>query len=159
MNEEIKKYIDEEVEKFKQELIDRVEEKTAYNSGYWRPKHNEIYYYLNASGYVDHSRWNDELVYDVDSLLIGNVFKTREDAKFEVERRKIEAVMKRYSSPFEYNKKNYHIYIDNNAYLSINCSHYHNYGAYYFETREIAEQVIDEIGGERLKKYWFRLEN
>ena len=33
-----------------------------------------------------------------------------------------------------------------------------DYGIHYFESREIAQKIVDKIGKDRLKKYWFGVE-
>lgn len=84
----------------------------------------------------------------------GNAFLT-EEAEFERERRKIEAIMRRYARPFVKDEANWIIeyqYQDKEIYAYW----YGNYhaGAPCFESEEIAEKVIEEIGEDRLLKYW-----
>ena len=81
---------------------------------------------------------------------------TREEAEFELERRKIEAIMKKYSRPFKYDEYNYYIeYYQNDNKLDISFYNTIRNGVPYFESEEIAQKVIDEIGEDRLIKYWF----
>ena len=86
----------------------------------------------------------------------GHAFFTEEEAAFERERRTIAAIMRRYARPFVKDEANWIIeyqYQDEEIYAYW----YGNYhaGAPCFESEEIAQKVIDEIGEVRLLKYWF----
>lgn len=116
----------------------------------------EKYYRLDGEGDVDIEDFNTK--YDEQARDIGNAFLTREEADFELERRKIEAIMRKYSRPFEDGKTNYFLVCNRDGktteidyYWSIDC------GVPYFESEEIAQKVIDEIGEDRLIKHWFRI--
>ena len=161
--EDIKKYVIERTEEFKKELNEEVKQviKEA-NQGQvksiWDLKiaDGEKYYRLDGEGDVDTEDFNTK--YDEQARDIGNAFLTREEAKFELERRKIEAIMRKYSRPFEDGKTNYFLVCNRGGktaeidyYWSIDC------GVPYFESEEIAQKVIDEIDEYRLRKYWFRV--
>lgn len=123
-----------------------------------KPKKGDRYYYIDSFGNICVDEW-DNCVADNQKLEIGNVFETREKAKFEVERLKILAIMKKYSRPFIQGERNYYIEI-NHKHDSIEVSSFsiYDYGVPYFESEETAQKVIDEIGEDRLKKYYFRVE-
>ena len=159
--EDIEKYVIERTEAFKKELNEEVKQMiTEANQGQvksiWDLKiaDRETYYRIYGDGDIDKlffSSDNDEQARD-----IGNAFLTREEADFELERRKVEAIMRKYSRPFEDGKTNYFLVCNRDGktteidyYWSIDC------GVPYFESEEIAQKVIDEIGEDRLKKYWF----
>ena len=89
---------------------------------------------------------------------MGSAFLTEEEAEFEAERRKIETIMRKYSRPFTICKRNYYIYYDYGMDKVIIDIYYSvSDGIPYFESEEIAQKVIDEIGKDKLKKYWFRV--
>lgn len=156
MNKEIKDYIDEKVEQFKSELIKSIEEKENQPKKIWNIEKGDKYYTI-VNGHIQLYRF-DNFSSDIAARNIGNMFLTQEEAEFELKRRKIEAIMKKYSSPFEYEKNNWVIYYSH-IYKTIGVAYWGNndYGVYYFKTKEIAQQVIDEVGEERLKKYWFKV--
>ena len=112
------------------------------------------YYCLFNDGQIDRLSFLGG--YDKNTRDMGNAFLTEEEAEFERERRRIGAIMKKYSRPFEYNKCNYYIVCDK-RYNKIEFfeNHYVYNGLSYFESEEIARKVVDEIGEDRLKKYWF----
>lgn len=159
--EDIKKYVIERTEAFKKELNEEVKQmiKEA-NQGQvksvWdlKTKDEEEYYRLYHNGAIILCAFSSS----IDRLFryLGNAFLTKEEAEFELERRKIEAIMRKYSRPFEDGKTNYFLVCNRDGkttgidyYWSIDC------GVPYFESEEIAQKVIDEIGEDRLKKYWF----
>lgn len=118
------------------------------------------YYFINSNGAVYSWRWvADEE--DLSRREICNAFLTYDEAKFELERRKCEAVMLKYGRrTFKYEDDNYLLRI-NNADKKVEVrllSIYQFQGSIYFDTEELAQKAIDEIGEERLKKYVFRVE-
>ena len=114
------------------------------------------YYVLWTDGHIDANDFISHL--DEKKRDMGNAFLTREEAEFELERRKIEAIMKKHSRPFKYEEDNYHLkYFYRSESICILNSWEFNDGLLYFESKEIARKVIDEIGIDRLKKYWFRV--
>ena len=114
------------------------------------------YYVLWTDGHIDANDFISHL--DEKKRDMENAFLTREEAEFELERRKIEAIMKKHSRPFKYEEDNYHLkYFYRSGSICILNSWEFNDGLLYFESKEIARKVIDEIGIDRLKKYWFRV--
>lgn len=86
-------------------------------------------------------------------IAIGNAFLTEEEAKLELQKREVEAIMKKYAKPFAYGEYNHcltsgedDIYVEQRIYTKTQ-------GTYFFE-KEIAKKVIKEIGEERLKAYF-----
>lgn len=158
--EDIKKYVIERTEAFKKELNEEVKQmiKEA-NQGQvksiWdlKKEGGEDYYRLYSDGDIERVVFYTD--YDEQARDIGNVFLTREEAEFEVERRKIEVVMRRYSRPFENGGNNYILYLYNRISIRRGFNSTYNHGVPCFESEEIAQKVIDEIGEDRLKKYWF----
>lgn len=155
MNNNIRKLIDDNWEDIKELIAKKVEAeqkpKTIWDLG---TKDNEEYYYICPDGDIGWVVFNS--CYDEKARDIGNAFLTEEEARFERERRRVEAIMKKYSRPFKYDEYNYHIeydYDDNT--LDIGVYRRISVGIPYFESEEIVQQVIDKIGEDRLKKYWF----
>ncbi|SFE89473.1 hypothetical protein [Peptostreptococcus sp. D1] len=157
MNKEIEKYINEKVEQFKNELIKSIEDKEKEKTKtVWDLKEGDNYYFLAINGRIDSYTFNHR-GFDTAARELGNIFLTREEAEFEVERRKIETVMRKYSRPFKNIGSNYFIYYIHSWSKILITTTYINAGYYYFDSKEAAQQVIDEIGEDRLKKYWFKV--
>ncbi|MBS5596877.1 nucleoside 2-deoxyribosyltransferase [Peptostreptococcus sp.] len=123
-----------------------------------KPKRGDRYYYVNSFGNVYGDEWSDSVA-DIDRLEIGNVFKTEKEAEFEVERLKILAIIRKYSRPFKKEDENWSIYFDETEnFITYYVWGHINFSVPIFESREMAQKVIDEIGEDRLKKYYFRVE-
>ena len=114
------------------------------------------YYCLFSDGQVDKLSFSGS--YNKNSRDMGNAFLTKEEAEFERERRRIEAVMRRYSRPFKHEEDNWYIECSHTSkHIGIDALCEYDCGIIYFESEEIARDVIDEIGEDKLKKYWFRV--
>lgn len=84
---------------------------------------------------------------------------TREEAEFEKERRRVEAILRKYSRPFKNGECNYIVVCDTeNNMTFIRVAQFHYLGGPVFASSEVAQKVIDEIGEDRLIKCWFRVE-
>lgn len=115
------------------------------------PQEDDDYWFIDAEGRVNFTEYgiND---YDIDDerLSIGNVFETEEEAE-----------LRKYSRPFKEDENNFfiqtnsshnNIVIDADDYSQIQ-------GVIYFESQEIAQQAIQSVGEERVKKYIFGVED
>ena len=160
IGKELEEFIKDETKAFEERLRAKAEElreqmvdkpKTIWDLDI---KDGEEYYNIASDGEIRQFGFND--TYDEDNRDMGNAFLTEEEAEFERERRRIETILRKYSRPFEYEEENYYICYDY-VYDSIEVRT--NYtivdGNPYFESEEIAQKVIDEIGEVRLLKYWF----
>lgn len=158
MNNDIRKLIDDNWEDIKELIVQKAEAeqkpKTIWDL---KTKDEEEYYRLYGNGSIVLCVFSSS----IDRLMryMGNAFLTIEEADFTRERRKIEAVMRRYGRPFKYGEYDYAIvYSHNNNTLNIFRYSAANFGIPYFESEEITQKVINEIGEDRLKKYWFGVE-
>ena len=159
MREDLKKIIEDSWEDIKELIIGKAEaEQKPKNIWDLKKEDGEEYYVLWTDGSTGRLIFNsqgDEVLREV-----GNVFLTREEAEFELERRKIEVIMRKYSKPFEKGKRNYYIYYDYaRDKILIDIYYSVSDGIPYFESEKIAQKAIDEIGEDRLKKYCFGVEN
>lgn len=164
ISKELEEFIKDETKAFEERLRVKAEElqgqidnndnpKTIWDLGI---KNEEQYYLLSSNGVVVEYPFRNKS--DEDARDMGSAFLTEEEAEFEAERRKIETIMKKYSRPFTICKRNYYIYYDYGMDKVIIDIYYSvSDGIPYFESEEIAQKVIDEIGKDKLKKYWFRV--
>ena len=127
----------------------------------WDLTEEDMYYYINLYGEIDSTFYDCEE--DVDIIKCGNAFLTREEAEFEVERRKCESILLKYGtrsmmSLGDKTKKYYIMYNYNSDKIEI-CIHYYLglQGTINFKTEELAQKAIDEITEERMKKYVFNV--
>lgn len=158
---DIEKYVIERTEAFKKELNEEVKQmiKEA-NQGQvksiWdlKKEDGEDYYRLYSDGDIERVVFYND--YDKQARDIGNAFLTREEAEFELKRREIEAIIRRYSRPFKIGVYNHVIkYNQSTDTVFASADWSTNTGTVYFESEEIAKKVINMLGKSRLKKYWF----
>lgn len=157
LKEIINKYGDYEInEEELEKLLAKPRLKTV-----WEMEENQIYLVIKPNGDVSSLRWEDDS-FDRAMRNAGNIFLTKQEAEFESERRKIEAIMLKYGtrdmmSLGDENVKKYHIIYNHESddlfvMVVTRCT---SQGSIYFATEELAERVIDKIGKEKLKKYCF----
>lgn len=160
---DIERIVDERLAEMRKQMIEELQgqvESEDKSKTIWdlNIEDGETYYRLFGDGDIDRLVFNADN--DERARVIGNAFLTFEEAEFEKERRKIEAIMKKYSKPFENEEENHCICYD---YVYGRVEVRTNYTIAdrnpYFESEEIAQKVIDEIGEDRLKKYWFRVQD
>ena len=149
--------VQDEIKELKQriaELEEQVKEEQEF------PQDGDGYWYIDDYGYILNEKW-DGLDFEEFRLEIGNMFKTKEQAEFAVEKLKVEAELRKYSRGFEVNKANYLIVCDTRIgeLDTLFMDRYDVQGAIYFESKEKGQQAIEEVGEERVKKYIFGVED
>lgn len=120
------------------------------------PQFGDDYWYVDSDAEVmDTASYDGE--YDQGRLSIGNIFRTKEEAEFAVEKLKLEAELRKFGRPFEIYGTNYHLYFaKDDGFMGIGCTTTSLIqGAIYFESEETAREVIRSVGKERIKKYIF----
>lgn len=126
----------------------------------WDLKYGDKYYCLDNVGDIKHITWHED-AYNIFQRENGNLFLTKEEAEFELERRKCEAIMLKYGRrTFKIKMSNFCIcynHLHENFQLD-NHPYYQDQGHIYFDSDKLAQKAVDEIGEERLKKYVFRVE-
>lgn len=116
------------------------------------------YFYIDSVGNICCATFNGFIV-DEYRMDMGNLFKTEQEAKHEIERRKVITKLKKYSSEFDYGKRNYFMFYSNKySKIMIGCEEYIQRPDIYFESYEEAEEVIKKVGRERIIKYYLGVE-
>lgn len=127
----------------------------------WDLKKGDTYYTVDIDGSVIKERWRDE-DYEKSYRNSGNVFLTKEEAEDEIERRKIEAEMLRLGGKrkTEQGKANWFFeYRPSSGGIEILWSSYEtDQGVIYFDSEEKAEEAVEIIGKDKIKKYIFGVE-
>lgn len=158
MNNDIRKLINDNWEDIKDLIVKKAEAEQKPKSIWDLDTVNRVeeYYYITEDGEIETTYFDS--FYDEKIRSLGNAFLTSEEAEFEAERRKVEAIMRKYSRPFKNGECNYIVVCnteDNMVFIRV--AQFHYLGGPVFASEEIAQKVIDEIGEDRLKKYWFRV--
>lgn len=156
VEEIIEKYKGYEADEEKlKEFLTLPKPKTVYEL-----KKVDKYYYIDTFGTACPDIWdNDEI--DNDRREIGNCFLTKEDAEFEVERRKIEAILLKYGKKVKssQNEEYFILYDFVDKKVAIYPSGGVCYqGTIYFTSYALAQRAIKEAGEDNIKNYIFRVD-
>lgn len=129
----------------------------------WVPLYGEQYFLIYHNASIGHFPWYNDKT-DKHMLSIGNMFRTREDAEFMLERLKVLAELRRLTNGFvpdwwngDQEKYVLQYYSEDDE---IDIKHYFvlNHGApVYFQSEEDAKAAVEAIGVDRLKKYYFMM--
>lgn len=149
LSEFISKYGDCEVTEEMEKFIEKPK-------GKWMPRYGEEYYYVGDNGYIYDDKWagHDNDVY---RRYFSRIFKTQEEAS---RHREIMRACKEAS--FEpdwedHDQSKYHFYYNygnSNKKLCINPLTFSNSGEpFYFESYDIARDLIERFGEKDIAKY------
>ena len=158
MSNDIRKLIDDNWDEIKELIVKKAEAEQKPKSIWDLDTVNRIeeYYYITEDGEIETTYFDS--FYDEKIRSLGNAFLTSEEAEFEAERRRVEAIIRKYSRPFKSGEFNCMVKYDtDNNMVFTSVARFHDLGVPVFASEEIAQKVIDEIGEDRLKKYWFRV--
>lgn len=133
----------------------------------WKPEKDGPYYYYDNDGRTYQSSYCEDSI-DKCRLEFGNCFKTKKEAKHMVEKLKVIKELKELSnikfnmSDYVKNNKIYYIAYDftQNRIVPLfdNISRNIPFNVY-FSTKEDCEEAITKIGKDRIKKYYFDIED
>ena len=123
------------------------------------PKVGDKYWYIDTTGDVHDENW-ECFSFEKATLEIGNVFSTKEQAEFAVEKLKVEAELRSLSDSWDLEKTQYTFSFNwEVGEFEIDYPDYNQYpGSYYFDSLDSWEQAIESVGEERIKKYIFEVE-
>ena len=124
----------------------------------WDLKEGDKCFFVTSAGNILDWYW------DLQPTKIGNCFLTKEEAEYELERRKIETEMLRLGGrrniKIDICDDNYYIMYDNKtrnlAYFNRNWMH--SQGSIFFDTYVDVDKAVKAIGEDRIKKYIFGVE-
>lgn len=140
-----------------QELLTKLEDQIKKEQEF--PKIGDTYWRIDDIGSVDSSLYNDYFN-DNHRQAIGNLYKTKREAEFVVEKLKVEAELRKFSTNFVLYKENWFLSLaDTRKDVRPLYEHRNDtQGVIYFESREKAEEAMDTVSEERIKKYIFGVE-
>lgn len=132
------------------------------DSGRWKPDEGDKYYYVSGTGIVYDNTWA-EWIEDRNCYSIGNCFKTYEEADFAIEKLKVLAELKEFAEPRDAEWANdlshYYISYDYDMHsVSIRSARQFKLAILYFESAKDAQEAIEKVGKERIKKYYLEVE-
>lgn len=123
----------------------------------WDLKKDDIYWYFSSFGMFISDKWNN---YDTDIARrsLGSCFLTKEEAKFEIERRRVEATLLKYGRRrFKNGERNYYLYYDHedNLIRKTMVDTCQSQGIIFFDDDKVIDQAVKEAGEDNIKKYIF----
>lgn len=145
-----------------------VEEKKKKKQ-WWEPEIRGNYYYISGTGHISCNPYDDD---DIDKrfLSLGNCFQTEEQAEFMVEKLKVIHELEKFVFENNTEEIDWSDVNQEKLYLGMNFKNksidiFHTYCWIYipfnvvFTSEEIARRAIETIGEDRIKKYYFGVED
>ena len=138
-------------------------EKTNSGSKVWKPKYGERYHYIDGSGSIYSAIWFNSIV-DNGRWVLGNVFKTQEEAVFARKKRKVEVELERYAKEHngtEFANRCYCIRCEEDG-KRLLCDTWATtkiQGTVRFTSRDVLVDAIEAVGKDRILKYIFGVES
>ena len=131
-----------------------------------KPKKGEWYRFLSSDGRVFHDTWDDNEK-DKGRWEIGNVFHTDDAAEFEIKKRKVETILKRYAEEHNdpdkmkwngdiqyYIQWNYH-----SRKLEAGRSRFARTNAVHFTSVDVLMAAVEEAGKADVIKYYLGVQS
>ena len=150
-------------EEERKQLLALVKKANKPKSNLWTPSYGDEYWYIDTDGIIRKTVCgNDE--YEENIFVIGNCFKSNTDAKFAIERLKVLRELRELANGFNLLEKGKDAFtlgcdLSSKKVKPIYSGHHYLFNDIYFEKEEDAENAIKQIGEERLKKYYFCIED
>lgn len=140
-----------------QELIDKLEPPQL--KSVWELEKGNTYYLIIEDGTVMQTKYTG--LSQLNHIVMGDAFLTREEAEKNIERRQVETLLLRYGGRRWFKKDvwNYYLSFNNDLeILSVACTQVdYRQGAIYFDSEKRAKEVMNTIGSERIKKALFEV--
>jgi len=135
----------------------------------WKPKEDEIYFVISNGGTIFDDVYLRVFPRNEARLALGNCFKTKKEAEHMVEKLKVIKELKDFAlenNEEEIDWKNLSqrkyviIYSPEDQNVDINCYWHTQYIPFniHFTSEKIAQNAIETIGEDRIKKYYFDVE-
>ena len=152
--EELKKEYLSKIDALKAEFDDKIAELQRAEKRY-KPEKGEKYYYISGNGTIFCELWGNDKI-DKPYAKYYNVFKTKEEAEFAAERWKVMRELEMLADDDEeWDEENVHYTIKyNGKSLYVTKCWFDRIHPFFFKSIGSAQRAIDNIGEDRLKKYW-----
>lgn len=144
------------------ELKESIKKEDENNQFCWKPEFGERYYFIPS--YEEHAsnKWDNHPI-DERRLAIGNVFKTKKEANFAIEKLKVIHELQQFAEPKEkaWDSEDAHFYIEWDftfGRINIDRKYTRKGNCIYFDTVYMAENAIKAVGEDRIKKYYLEVE-
>ena len=144
-------------------LLKLIEKANKPKNKVWKPELNEMYYAISDVVNIFETRNNSEI--DDKRHNIGNCFKTKEEAEFALEKQKVFTELKRFAlenneCELDWNNEYHKYYLFYNyktGKVDVEYDISWKTSSVYFSSEDIAKQAIEAVSEDRLKKYYFEV--
>ena len=162
MNKQIEE-LNKELEKLQtkikevQDKIDEVKREETWPNSY------DDYWFIDSEGDIQKDTMYGVIV-DEERKSIGNTFRTEEEARYEVERFRVIAELKKFAMrridwrANRYDGERCYIYLSGKNEIKINMARGFVHSTLYFESPEKVKEAIAAVGEFRVKKYYFEVD-
>lgn len=145
-----------------EEIVEKLESLTRPKN-IFNLKHHDDYWWINGEGFVDVDSWSNWGV-DFSRLKIGNIFMTEEEAKADLEKRRVETLLLKHGGRRKFNAcgMNYWIQYDikkRTLQIGVKMDGMWDQGTVYFDGIMDAECAIEAIGEKRIINALFKAED
>lgn len=147
--ETFKELLEAKITGLKKELEQEEQEEKKF------PQHDDKFYFIDEDGDVLYGRYDEDVTEDNRKENIGNCFRTREKAEFEIERLKVLKELKEFSKKFGLGERNYYLARFKDNEITTGSNFAMQYDVIYFESKEKVEEAIEAVGEDRIRKYYF----
>ena len=145
------------------EVVEEKEEKI-----WWEPELDEKYYIICSDGSIDYNNYDFDNA-DKNFIAIGNCFQTKDQAEFMAEKLKVIHELEKFAyenneKEIDWNNEDQEKYIITFNHITQDCGiilwrvSRSNPFNVYFTSEELAKKAIETIGEDRIKKYYFGVE-
>lgn len=133
----------------------------------WKPEQDEKYYFVDSLGKIEFDTYYVTSLHDVFLYHSNNMFKTKEEAEFRLEQITVYNELKNFANDnneeidwSDSKQKKWFIKLDHNNSCFVTSYYFklQHIGQIYFSSQRLAEQAIEKIGEDRIKKYLFGVE-
>lgn len=143
--------------------INKDENKEEETNKRWKPNWGENYFRIDAFDNIISLEWEND-AFDNKYYNARNIYKTKEEAEFEVERRKIMTELQNYADEHngEIAHPSYAFWIgldEDDMSITVDCESYlPPVGTVLFSDEGTAYDAVEAIGEDRIIKYMFRID-
>lgn len=153
-------------EKEREQLMRLIEKSNGCKRKVWKPEYGEGYFCVTGYG-IGNNIWKNDYM-DSSYYGIDNCFKTKEEAEFALKKIKVKTELRRFAEENNEYEIDWKDEKQEKWFIFYNCKEEIINPIYVYDfcvcnicftSEEIARQAIKSIGEERLKKYYFGVED
>ena len=148
--------LEKELQELKEQVANQEQAKNKTPIG-WVPEKGEDYHFIDCDGDIgsetNNTEWDDRVIKHY------KVFQTEEEAEFYAEKMKVIRELEKFAREFVYCEENWAIAWDYpEGEICYTFTIFMDINLIYFENKEKAQEAIQAVGEDRIKKYYLEME-